>query len=82
MDPGAFIIEVVLVGHSVGVVAHGPVACLMGTIMIKEGLMEPVIPVISPHIANPMGFHLFKAVCHPGQGLIPGCLAKASIFLD
>jgi hypothetical protein len=48
MDPGSLIIEIVLVGHSIGIVAHASMAVLMGAIMVEKGLGEPIVPVITP----------------------------------
>ncbi len=71
VNPGAFIVQIVFVGHTVGIVTHGPVGGLGASQVIKEAFVDPVGKIISTHITDFGGVKCLEIGGNFVQGFFP-----------
>ena len=82
VDPGPLVVEIVFIGHPVGIVAHGPVSGFGASQMVKKAFVDPIGKIIAAHKADLGGIMRLEVGNHLVQGLVPCRFAKTAAFLD
>lgn len=71
IDPGPLVVQVVLVCHSIGIIAHGPVSGLGTSQMIEERFMNPIGEIIAAHVPDFAVIQSFEYLGDFIQSLVP-----------